>query len=308
VVWGGCENDRLALRLEMLGGTGRSEVIQLPSIDAQTSKLDLERAARLVRTAILYLSEQHAEAAQGLVILAAEAGTSEESAELTFLRAASLLFTEQYEAAIAAYTSTLSYKPLLAQTYNNQGVAELNLALDLSYFKGEKQADEVIRQAAIEHLTLAAENATDAETKATALANRGAAFYYFLRKEEFDRALGDCEQAVALAPQDAMGYVCRAAIRIAERATRGCGQPFDATPIRDDLIVAQRIHPERPDVYHWRGLLADLQSMCEENTEEGRKHQQESMENYKQSGQLMHQQSSKLATDRWLIETAPANQ
>ncbi|MBE7468240.1 MAG: hypothetical protein DPW09_14510 [Anaerolineae bacterium] len=300
IIWGECVSaNQLTMYLEILTARGPDEVVELQSVTAQTSALDLDRANRLSRAVINYLQGNYKDAADNLRILQGEARSEQEQAELAFLQANSLLFAESYEAARTTYTATLTYAPLKTLAYNNRGVASINWAYMLSE---NNQPYEQILQAAINDLTEAT-TAVEPHLRSLAYINRSTIYYLFTT--EYAQALADCEQAITLASTEPLGYVCQAAVRYQLLKQSPCDQA-NPTPIREDLVMAETMAKAQqrnlPDVFFWRGYLSLRQGQCNQDPSEKQIYKQEAKDNFQKVLDLVNQQWIKLALDQRLID------
>lgn len=307
VIWGECSANQLALHLEILTARGPDEVVELQSVTAQTSALDLDRANRLSRAVINYLYGNYKDAAESLHILQGEARSEQERAELGFLQANGLLFAGSYEAARSAYDAALAYAPLKTRAYNNRGVANINWAYMLSE---NNQEYEQVLQAAMSDLTEAT-TADEPHTRSLAYINRSTIRY--MSTTEYAQALADCEQAIILAPTEPLGYVCQAAVRYHLLEQSPCDQA-NPTPIREDLVRAESLAKAQqrnlPDIFFWRGYLSLSQVQCNRDPSEKQIYNQEAQDNFRKVLDAVNQQLIKLALDRRLIDisTPYANQ
>jgi tetratricopeptide (TPR) repeat protein len=279
-------------------------VFALNEVMVTASALDPDRAGHLGRTMVQYLRHLHAEAAQNFAQLAAVYNDPAIRAELSFLHATNLLFDGQYEAAMAAYEKAATYPTLYVSAHNNLGIAAMNKAMELAYFENaEKDKYLPYVQTANESFSQALASADDDTLKAQILATRGSMAYRF--SEDLVQVQTDCEEAIALAQSQPIGYVCRGATNYAVLwktwLQNDCHPPVDAQPIRAALSRARLLSPREPHFLYWTGMIAQLQSYCDTDAKEQERHEQECLDNMIEYIALMEQAPFLLATDRQLL-------
>jgi tetratricopeptide (TPR) repeat protein len=303
VIWGQCtQTEQLVMHLDILTSHGPEELAEIESITAHTSALDPDRAARLSRAAINYLHGNYDEAIGSLTTLQQEARTPSEQAELAFLQANSLLFAKRYDKALDAYDRALEYDQIQAQVYNNRGVAGMNWALQLEWW--DYQPSDTQLQVAVDDLTRAIEISEDARITALAYLNRGMA--RSLVASDYDQALIDCEQAIAQAPELALGYVCRAGAYVMPLLQETTCDLSNIQLARDDLASAYDLSPGLADIFFWRGYVAFHQAEeCDTTEQDRQKHWQDAKDDVQVFLELMDQQPVKLAVDRYMLEVYP---
>lgn len=303
IIWGRCmDENKLLLSFEILNPIGPEEAYQLASIEMTTSATVLDRADRMSRALMHYLLADMDVARQSFLALGNEATDARERTTLGHLRATGLLFQEQYDEAIAAFTALVQQDPLKAEALLNLGVARANQAIAI--VTGEANAAEQ-EQAGRQNL-MAAENFTEVISTSTtsdlqvlALVNRSATRY--LWGGDLDAARADCQQAIdrAKAPS---GYLCRAIVSITQLEKAKCAAPLLFEDARADLAAGQ--DARTIDWWMWAGHLSWIQLQCSNGGPDAEKYKREVQQFYAHYLDRARTEPFQLATDRFFVNHA----
>lgn len=307
VLWGQCDQagDQLGLTLQILAPPGPPEVSEIGPIAVQASARDLDYATRVSRALISYISGDYTAAASSFGTLRQQTENPTEQASAAFLAGNSLLFTERYTDALAAYQGALAADSLRFQALINRGIASTNLALQLARAHQPYQA---VLSSALGDLSAAAE-APDRRVAALALINRGIAQYWV--GEDYASALADCDAALASGNDQPLGYACRAAARYGTLYEQFCTPPPNTTLARNELAKAKELaeSQRRPavlsEIYFFGAQLAQLQAECDTTDADKRAHQQEATSAFQQFLAEDRKQRARLMIDRAMVELAP---
>ncbi len=314
VLWGSCPvSAQLTLNAELLGSAGVAELAEPERVQISTIPGDLTRATRLVRALVAYLNTNYKEATPSLLALRQSTKDQDEVAQIAILEGNSRLLAGDQEPAIQTYDMALNSPLLKARALNNRGLAGSGIALSVGNSADYERAPMILAEA-LSDLENAAATA-DPAIRARALANQAAA-HYLNDLEQLDAAETKCAEVITLRPDQALGYLCRAATRYWQifaaysDPSLKCKPTLSTEAARVDLEAAARIIETQPETsasrrrdlataafYH--AALAQIQMECDKADEQSLK--RESDEAFRQYLALASGLPA-LASDRYQLK------
>jgi tetratricopeptide (TPR) repeat protein len=290
VLWGGCPDDpdQLALHVDLRQKFGPDEVLGDDSYAIDLSTADRNRPVILARAFVNLLDGATLDAAASLSGFVTNAWRGQAPDErdpqvsaLALLAANCFLFAEEYEDAIAAYDvllgadadgnvddealdAALKADWYVAMALYNRGLANANAwaaILNAAYQSSTGRELDDFAGAALADFDRLGEvvsegDPTAATVLAPALSQHGIVFGWVESSadSDFEEYFDRCDDAMALAPDLALGYICWASLQYWKTDLQGGdGEGTDLALAHLDTAAGLAVSP--PEIAYWRGQL-----------------------------------------------------